>query len=136
MRFLDPVDFYTLVTRAVKYGILFVTLAFLAMFCMELVAGRRVHSVQYLFTGVALAFFYVLLLSFAEHIGFALAYGLASASTGLMLAVYIGAVLSSLRQGRRGGVRPRHADPGFSYVHSSARGLCPAGRGAARLYRA
>jgi inner membrane protein len=99
VRFLDPVDFYTLVTRAVKYGVLFVALAFLAIFCMELVAGRRVHSVQYLFTGVALVFFYVLLLSFAEHIGFAPAYAIASASTGLMLAIYVGAVLSSLRQG-------------------------------------
>jgi inner membrane protein len=96
---LDPVDFYTLVTRAVKYGVMFVTLAFLAVFCMELVVGRRVHSVQYLFAGVALIFFYVLLLSLAEHVGFALAYGLAAGATGLMLSVYVGAVLSSLRQG-------------------------------------
>jgi inner membrane protein len=44
-------------------------------------------------------FFYVLLLSLAEHIGFDLAYLLAAGATGLMLAAYVGAVLRSLRQG-------------------------------------
>lgn len=94
-----PVDFYSLVNRASKYGILFLALAFMAVFTMELSSGRRVHAVQYLFTGIALIFFYVLLLSFAEHIGFGAAYTLASAATGVMLATYIGAALSSVRKG-------------------------------------
>jgi len=51
--------------------------------------------VQYLFTGVALVFFYILLLSFAEHIGFNFAYALAATATGAMLAIYVGMVLSS-----------------------------------------
>ena len=55
-------------------------MAFMAVFCLELVSRRRVHPVQYLFTGIAMVFFYVLLLSLAEHLGFARAY-LASLAT-------------------------------------------------------
>jgi len=96
---IDPVDFYSLVNRAAKYAVLFITLAFMAVLCLELVSGRRVHPVQYLFTGIALVFFYVLLLSLAEHIGFTLAYVAAALATGCMLATYVGAALGSLRRG-------------------------------------
>jgi inner membrane protein len=96
---IDPVDFYSLVNRAAKYGILFVALAFMAVFCLEIVSGRPVHPVQYLFTGIALVFFYVLLLSLAEHLGFARAYLAASTATGAMLAIYVGAAMSSAMRG-------------------------------------
>jgi len=97
--FLDPVDFYTLVNRAIKYGLMFLATAFMAVFCLEVISGRRVHAVQYLFTGLGLIFFYVLLLSLAEHIGFDTAYLLASSAMALMVATYVGAVLQSLRRG-------------------------------------
>ena len=96
---IDPVDFYSLVNRAAKYGIMFVAMAFMAVFCLEIVSGRRVHPVQYLFTGIALVFFYVLLLSLAEHLGFAQAYLAASTATGAMLAIYVGAAMSSVARG-------------------------------------
>ena len=96
---IDPVDFYSLVNRAAKYGIMFVAMAFMAVFCLELVSRRRVHPVQYLFTGIAMVFFYVLLLSLAEHLGFTHAYLAASVATGVMLAVYVGAALSSVGRG-------------------------------------
>jgi inner membrane protein len=96
---IDPVDFYSLVNRAAKYGILFVALAFMAVFCLEIVSRRPVHPVQYLFTGIALVFFYVLLLSLAEHLGFARAYLAASTATGAMLAIYVGAAMSSAMRG-------------------------------------
>ena len=92
-------DFYDLVTRAAKYGVLFVALAFMAVFVLELLSGRRVHPVQYLFVGLAMIFFYVLLLSLAEHIGFAAAYVIAVGASGGMLSVYVGKALASLRQG-------------------------------------
>ena len=95
----DPVDFYSLVNRAAKYGLMFVALAFMAVFCLELISGQRVHPVQYLFTGIALVFFYVLLLSLAEHLGFTQAYLAASIATGTMLAVYVGAAMSSVIRG-------------------------------------
>ena len=119
---IDPVDFYSLVNRAAKYGIMFVALAFMAVFCLELVSARRVHPVQYLFTGISLVFFYVLLLSLAEHLGFTRAYLAASAATGAMLALYVGAAMSSAIEGAghaRGLCRDlRHALP-----DPAARGL-------------
>jgi inner membrane protein len=93
---IDPVDFYSLVNRASKYGIMFVALAFMAVFCLELISGRQVHPVQYLFTGISLVFFYVLLLSLAEHLGFTQAYLAASVATAAMLAVYVGAAMTSV----------------------------------------
>ena len=96
---IDPIDFYSLVNRAAKYGIMFAALAFMAVFCLELISGRQVHPVQYLFTGISLVFFYVLLLSLAEHLGFTQAYLAASIATGAMLAVYVGAAMTSVVTG-------------------------------------
>src|SRR5262245_26773535 len=96
---IDPVDFYSLVNRAAKYGVIFAALAFMAVFCLELTSGRHVHPVQYLFTGISLVFFYVLLLSLAEHLGFAQAYLAASIATGAMLAIYVGAAMTSVVTG-------------------------------------
>src|SRR5262249_28086624 len=51
---LSPVDAYRTTDRAVKYQILFVGLTFVTFFLFELLAGLRVHPVQYLLTGLAL----------------------------------------------------------------------------------
>mgnify|MGYP002620675200 FL=1 len=97
--FYQPVDFYGLVTRAVKYGILFLAAGFMGVFVLELVSNGRVHPVQYIFVGLAMVFFYVLLLSLAEHLGFTRAYAIASLATGGMLSLYVGKALQSLRSG-------------------------------------
>lgn len=97
--FYQPVDFYDLVTRAVKYGILFLAVGFMGVFVLEILSDKRVHAVQYLFVGIAMVFFYVLLLSLAEHLGFTKAYIIASAATGGMLATYVAKALGSLRSG-------------------------------------
>lgn len=97
--FYQPVDFYDAVNRAAKYGLLFLALAFMAVFVLELTSGGRVHAVQYLFVGLAMIFFYVLLLSIAEHAGFLFAYIVASLATGGMLSVYVGMALKRLRSG-------------------------------------
>jgi len=94
-----PVDYYDLVSRGLKYGFVFLSTAFLAVFVIELLSGRRVHGVQYLLVGVAMVFFYVLLLSLSEHIGFKPAYLVSAVATGGMLALYVGKILDSRRQG-------------------------------------
>jgi inner membrane protein len=81
VKFYQPVDFYQLVQRSLKYAILFVGLAFLVFFVAELIMGRRLHAAQYTLMGAAQVLFYLLLLSFAEHIGFAWAYVVAAAGT-------------------------------------------------------
>jgi inner membrane protein len=97
--FFIPLDYYDLVNRGLKYGLIFLVTAFGAVFVIELLSGRRVHGVQYLLVGVAMVFFYVLLLSLAEHIGFTPAYLVSAAATGGMLALYVGKILGSRQQG-------------------------------------
>jgi inner membrane protein len=92
VRFYQPVDFYQLVQRSLKYGVLFIGLAFLVFFVAELIADRRLHAAQYTLIGAAQALFYLLLLSFAEHIGFASAYVLAAAATIILTVLYAASV--------------------------------------------
>lgn len=94
-----PVDYYNLVDRAAKYGLLFLTVAFLSVFVLELTSGTRVHAVQYVFVGLSMILFYVLLLSFAEHIGFTAAYFAASGATGGTLSLYVGKAMRSRGKG-------------------------------------
>jgi inner membrane protein len=69
-----PLSVYRLTERATKYGVLFLGLTFVTYFLFEVVAGLRLHPLQYLLVGFANSLFYLLLLSLAEHIGFGLAY--------------------------------------------------------------
>ena len=91
----DPVDVHTRVDRASKYGVLFVVLTFVGFALLELVRGLRIHPLQYLMVGLALAIFFLLLLGLAEHIPFGRAYlASAAACIGLQFA-YVSGVLRS-----------------------------------------
>ena len=59
----------------------------------------RVHPVQYLLVGLALATFYVVLLALSEQIGFAWAYLAAAVAVVSMVAGYAGAVLHARQAG-------------------------------------
>jgi inner membrane protein len=54
---------------------------------------------QYLFAGAALVLFFVLLLSFADHVGFVWAYVIAAAATSLLVSAYIAQSVGSLMKG-------------------------------------
>jgi inner membrane protein len=99
VRFFVPVDFYQLVTRAAKYALMFLATAFMAVFVLEVGSSRQVHPVQYLLVGLAMTFFYILLLSLAEQIGFLYAYVIAAASTGGLISAYVATVQRSLSKG-------------------------------------
>lgn len=95
---------YHLVGRAVKYGALFIAVTFLAFLVLEMGWGARLHPVQYGVVGLSMVVFYLVLLSLSEHLGFGLSYAAASACTVLMIALYAGTALRSLRQGLGAGV--------------------------------
>ena len=76
----EPVDIYSQVDRAVKYGFLFVGFTFVAFLMFDVIGGVRVSLVEYLLVGAGLVMFFILLLALAEVIGFGVAYALASAS--------------------------------------------------------
>lgn len=89
----QEVDFYTMVNRAVKYSILFISLTFLTFFMYEVLAGLRIHPLQYLLVGLSIALFYLLLLSFAEIIGFLPAYLVSTIATTLLITGYCVSIL-------------------------------------------
>jgi inner membrane protein len=95
---IQPVDLYSQVNRAVKYGFLFIGFTFLALLMFDVIGGVRVSAVEYLLMGAALVLFFVLLLAFAEVIGFTPAYILASASIAGLNTAYSAAVLGSWRR--------------------------------------
>jgi len=95
---IEPVDLYSRVDRSVKYGFLFIGFTFLAFFMFDIVGGARVAAAEYLMTGAGLVLFFVLLLAFAEVIGFTWAYLVASAAIIGLLTAYSAAVLKSRRR--------------------------------------
>lgn len=97
--FIDPVNPYVLTDRATKYGLLFIALTFGGVMLVEALTRRRVHPVQYLLVGLALALFFLLLLSLSEHLGFGAAYALAATACVLLLGVYGAAMLGRPRAG-------------------------------------
>src|SRR5437868_6905157 len=94
----QPVDPYSQVNRATKYGFLFIGFTFLALLMFDVIGGVRVSAVEYLLMGAALVLFFVLLLAFAEVIGFTFAYVLASAAIAGLNTAYSAAVLGSWRR--------------------------------------
>lgn len=97
---ITPVDLYSQVNRSVKYGFLFIGFTFMAFLLFDVVGGVRVSAVEYLLVGAGLVLFFVMLLAFAEVIGFTGAYLVASAMIIALLTAYSAAVLAS--RGRAG----------------------------------
>jgi inner membrane protein len=95
VRFYQPVDHYQLIQRSLKYAILFVALSFLIFFVVEIVSARRLHAIQYTLVGAAQVLFYLLILSLAEHIGFAFAYSIGAGATVVLTGLYSLSVLAS-----------------------------------------
>ena len=95
----DPVNVYTQADRATKYGLLFVLLTFVGFFMFELIKQLPIHPVQYGLVGLALAIFFLLLVSLSEHIAFPWAYLIASAACIGLLGFYLSAVLRSVARG-------------------------------------
>jgi len=92
-----PISVYRLTERATKYGILFIGLTFVTYFLFEVIAGLRLHPLQYLLVGFANSLFYLLLISLAEHIGFAWSYLLSSLASCALIVGYSRSVLGNSR---------------------------------------
>ncbi len=95
VNFLSGIDAYRNVERAIKYGMLFFVLVFVAFFLFEILSALKIHPFQYTLVGVALTLFYLGLLSLSEFISFGLAYLAASAATTSLIWFYCATVLKS-----------------------------------------
>jgi inner membrane protein len=96
--FVDPVDQYLKSNRAAKYAFLFIGLTFAGFFVFEVLRRYSVHPVQYGLVGLSLALFFLLLLSFSEHIGFAAAYLVSATACVGLITFYVRFVLGSRGQ--------------------------------------
>ena len=95
-----PVDNYSMAYKAVKYGFLFISLTFLALFLFELLGSRPVHPVQYVMVGLVMCMFYLLLLSMSEFIGFGTAYFVSSVVIISIITIYTHEVLTKRQNPR------------------------------------
>jgi len=88
VRLLIPADQYQKSMRTAKYDELIIILAFTALFLVEITSKIKIHPFQYILIGVALIVYYTLLLSLSEHVGYNLAYAIASVATTLLVSIY------------------------------------------------
>lgn len=86
--FYQPNDFYQKAWRAARYGILFVSLTFLTVLLMDMQSKKPVHPVQYLLIGLSQAVFTLLMLAYAEQVGFTPAYVGSAAALILLLLMF------------------------------------------------
>ncbi len=101
---IDPVNTYQKVNRALKYAVLFIGIVFLTYFLFEVIVGVRVHAAQYVLIGLTQCIFYLLLLAFSEHIGFAAAFAVAALATVAATAGYASAVFGDKKYRKRAAV--------------------------------
>lgn len=93
-----PVGMYQLTDRATKYAILFIGLTFVGYFLFEVISQLQLHPLQYLLVGLANTLFYLLLLSFAEHVGFGWAYLLSATASTALIGGYSSSILGETRR--------------------------------------
>lgn len=101
VRYLTPNDFYQKAWRSARYGILFISLTFLTILLLDRGAKTPAHPVQYLMVGLAQSVFVLLMLAYAEQIGFGAAYLLSAGATIGLLTIF-GA--TALKLGKQSGL--------------------------------
>jgi inner membrane protein len=91
-------DQYSMAKRSTKYGILFILLTFITLWLFEITAKVRIHPIQYLLVGAGMCLFFLLEISIAEHIGFPLAYLIATLMISSLIYFYCRFVLGGFRR--------------------------------------
>jgi inner membrane protein len=88
VQYFQPNNFYQKAYRASRYGILFIALTFLTVLLIEGATKRPTHPVQYILIGLAQSTFILLMVSYAEQIGFGAAYLLSAGATTALLTLF------------------------------------------------
>ncbi len=89
---IEATPIYRMINRVAKYGLLFIVLSFATYFFFEVLSRLRIHVVQYGLLGISLSLFSLLLLSFAEPIGYTNAYLLSASLVLVQATLYTAAV--------------------------------------------
>ncbi|NRA49180.1 MAG: cell envelope integrity protein CreD [Phaeodactylibacter sp.] len=93
LKLLLPIDEYQKTMRSAKYAIYFILFTFLTLFFIEILNRKRLHPLQYLLVGAGIVLFYVLLLSFSEHLSFNASYWIACAAILVLITGYSSFIL-------------------------------------------
>lgn len=83
--------------RTTKYATLIILLTFVSLFFTELIRKQRVHIFNYILIGVAMIIYYTLLLSFAERLGYNVAYLIASFATISLISIFTASLLKNIQ---------------------------------------
>jgi len=94
----EPVDYYRMADRSVKYGGLFVLLTFMTLWLIEVMSGVTVHPIQYLMVGAGLCIFFLLELTLAEQMRFATAYAISASAVIALVTMYGVSILGAARR--------------------------------------
>lgn len=86
---------YTQTDRALKYAFLVILLSLVAVFVAEMSVKIQINILNYLLIGAALVLFYLLLLSFGEWMGFAMAYLLSAVLVVGMITLYLKGIVGN-----------------------------------------
>lgn len=86
-QFIQVNDFYQKAWRAARYGILFIGLTFLTVLLTER-RDRPAHPVQYVLIGLVQSLFVLLMVAYAEQIGFQAAYLVSAGATVSLIALF------------------------------------------------
>lgn len=97
--FITPVDVYKMLDRAVTYGFLFIIVPFIVLFLFEIFMKISLHPVNYLLCGAASIVFFLLLMSFSEHIPFIAAYLISSFASGIVISLYVASITKNVKTG-------------------------------------
>ncbi|WP_417494984.1 cell envelope integrity protein CreD [Maricaulis sp.] len=95
VRLVTPADGYQQVSRSLKYAMFFIGFLMVMFFLIETNSGQQIHPAQYVLAGTAQVIFYLLLLAMSEHVGVALAYGIAALATTGLTGLYAMTAFSS-----------------------------------------
>lgn len=98
-KLVQSVDIYKMVERAIKYGFLFIIVPFIVLFLFEIFMEIQLHPVNYLLCGAASIVFFLLLLSFSEHINFELSYLISAAASGIVISLYVTSLTAKFKFG-------------------------------------
>jgi inner membrane protein len=96
---LEAVPTYRMVSRASKYVMFFLALAFITYGIFEMVARVRIHPLQYGLLGASVVLFPLLLLALGEPLGFTPAYAAAAALVAAQASLYTAAATRRARLG-------------------------------------
>ncbi|MCR5061925.1 MAG: cell envelope integrity protein CreD [Treponema sp.] len=97
--FIEPVNLYQKLYRAIKYGFLFIIVPFIILFLIEVFAKITLHPVNYLLCGAACVLFFLMLLSLSEHIPFDASYIFAALLAGITVSLYVASITKKFKLG-------------------------------------